>query len=124
MHRISFAIMLQFDVSSCLLKGDEPEKELPPAVTTKKQPPAASPAVAVQPVKAAAVEVSAAHITHWRSGSAQAYGGELYWSKCSTGLLAKPVTIHFLTGQKRATSEGKGFAESLCHTSAAETKRG
>lgn len=65
---------------------------------------------------------SVRHISH--SGSAQAYGGELYWSKCSTGLLAKPVTIHFFTGQARATSEGKGFAESLCHTSAAETKRG
>lgn len=57
----------------CLLKGDEPEKELPPAVTTKKQPPAqvtAAPAAAVQPVKAAAVEVSAAHTTHWHSVSA------------------------------------------------------
>lgn len=62
-------------MSSCLLKGDEPEKELPPAATTKKQPPAqvtaaAAPAAAVQPVKAAAVEVSAAHATHWHNVSA------------------------------------------------------
>lgn len=57
----------------CPLKGDEPEKELPPAVTTKKQPPAkvtAAAAAAVQPVKAAAVGVSAAHMTHRHSNSA------------------------------------------------------
>lgn len=56
--------MSQIDANTCLSlcpsKGDEPEKELPPAATTKKQPPAQVTA-AVQPVKAAAVEVSAAH---------------------------------------------------------------
>lgn len=57
-------------LSLCPLKGDEPEKELPPAVTTKKQPPAQVTAAAVQPVKAAAVEVSAAHMTQRHSVSA------------------------------------------------------
>lgn len=123
---IEFPLPSCYNLMCVLLKGDEPEKELPPAppVTTKKQPPAQVPAAAVQPVKAAAVEVSVLHPSHWHSVSAQAYGGELYWHECSKGLLAKPITIHFLTGQKRATSEGKGFPESLCHTSAAETKWG
>lgn len=46
------------------LKVDEPEKELPPAIATKKQPPAQVTA-AVQPVKAAAVEVSLTHTTQF-----------------------------------------------------------
>lgn len=41
----------------CPVKGDEPEKESPPAATVKKQPPVQENAAAVQPVKAAAVEV-------------------------------------------------------------------
>lgn len=39
-------------------------------------------------------------------------------------LFQNPMTVHFLTGPKGATSEGKSFPESPCHTSAAETNRG
>lgn len=54
----------------------------------------------------------------------------LLWSVCLSqsltlpAIVAKPMTIHFLTGQKGATSEGKSFPESPCHTSAAETNWG
>lgn len=54
----------------------------------------------------------------------------LLWSVCLSqsltlpAIVAKPMTIHFLTGQKGAASEGKSFPESPCHTSAAETNWG
>ena len=46
----------------CPVKGEEPEKEAAPAASVKKQPPIQENAAAVQPVKAAAVEVSGADI--------------------------------------------------------------
>lgn len=44
------------------MKGEEPEKEAAPAASVKKQPPVQENTAAVQPVKAAAVEVSGANI--------------------------------------------------------------
>lgn len=59
--KVFFDIAARFGVnlllSLCPAKGDEPEKELPPAVATKKQPPVQENTAAVQPVKTAAVEV-------------------------------------------------------------------
>lgn len=51
-------------MSLCPVKGEEPEREAtPPAASVKKQPPAQENAAAVQPVRAAAVEVSAPNIS-------------------------------------------------------------
>lgn len=44
------------------MKGEEPEKEAAPAAPAKKQPAVQEKTAAVQPVKAAAVEVSRADI--------------------------------------------------------------
>lgn len=46
---------------SCV-KGEELQKEVAPAASVKKQPPAQDNTAAVQPVRAAAVEVSRADI--------------------------------------------------------------
>lgn len=48
----------------CPVKGEEPEKEAAPAASVKKQLSAQENTAAVQPVKAAAVEVSGANIWH------------------------------------------------------------
>lgn len=44
------------------MKAEEPEKEAAPASSVKKQPPVQENIAAIQPVKAAAVEVSGANI--------------------------------------------------------------
>lgn len=44
------------------MKGEEPEKEAATAASVKKQPPVQEYNAAVQPVKTAAVEVSAVNI--------------------------------------------------------------
>ena len=46
------------------MKGEEPEKEAAPAASVKKQPPLQENPAAIQPVKAAAAEVSGAYTWH------------------------------------------------------------
>lgn len=46
------------------MKGEEPQKDATPAASLKKQPPVQGTPAAVQPVKAAPVQVSAADVGH------------------------------------------------------------
>lgn len=80
---IKFPFDTNFFLCVCPVQSDEPDKELPPAVTAKKQPPAQAAAAAVQPVKAAAVEVSAAHSPRRSRLSAEAEDGEQFWAQAS-----------------------------------------
>lgn len=108
----------------CSVKAEEPEKEAAPAAPAKKQPPVQENTAAVQPVKAAAAEVSTAKTTEHIAERLRRDRWFVFIlssaEEVNNLIVVVIVLICLPTGESRAASKGQQTPETPCHTSATE----